>query len=273
LYQSPESNRPGLLILLDSFRIRCRLEARFLFIKNRRRKCIQQLRPATCEFRMFGGNTMAAKILTILLGLPLVLAVACGGAPAAPEPTATQVADTAQAAEPTAAPVVGETAQPTATPQAVAPPAEVEVNPGKLTIMIGDLGNERFDRALGSGVGNNFGRIVHGFLISTNERKKMVPGIASQWGLSPDGLTWTFTIRKGVKWHDGSELTPQDVLWTLQHYFGPQAVEYTNQSNAAVLSRAMDRIELRGPDEVSLTTQTPITQLDILVGEAASNWF
>jgi ABC-type transport system substrate-binding protein len=148
---------------------------------------------------------MVTKLAT-LLGIIMVLAVACGGAPAA-DPNATP------AAEPTATPGVGETSQPTAIPQATAPPAEAEVNPGKLTIMVGSLGNERFDRLFVDGTGAEiYGRILHGFLISTSEKREMVPGIASQWSFSPDGLTWTFTIRKGVKFHDGSDLTAEDVL-------------------------------------------------------------
>ena len=217
-----------------------------------------------CEFS--SRPWRAALPVFVLL---LVLAVACGSAaepqitanPAPQEPAATG----STGAAPTAAPTP-------ASPSAV---ASTEVHPGKLTIMVGDLSNERFDPlfAVGGHGGQTYGKIVHGSLISTDERLRPLPGIASDWNISEDGLTWTFTIREGVKFHDGSELTPQDVLWTLQHYFGPQAVEYTNQSNAAVLSRAMDRIGLRGPDEVSLTTQRPTTQVGILVGEAASNWF
>jgi ABC-type transport system substrate-binding protein len=157
-----------------------------------------------------------------------------------------------------------------------APPAEVEVNPGKLSIMVGDFGNERFDNALTQVPtgGHNYARIVGGFLISTNERTEMIPGIASQWGISADGLTWTFTIREGVKWHDGSELVREDVLWTLQHTFGPQAVEYSTNNTVAAVSRAMNKIELSGPDTVSLTTKEPVTHLALIVSEAgASSWF
>jgi hypothetical protein len=103
---------------------------------------------------------MGATVLTILLGLTLVLTVACGGAPAAPEPTI------ATAAEPTPVSGAGEISQPTPTPQATAPPAEAEaeVNPGKLTIMVGDFGNERFDQAFVGGTPGfaNYGQLCTG---------------------------------------------------------------------------------------------------------------
>jgi peptide/nickel transport system substrate-binding protein len=194
---------------------------------------------------------MVVKLVT-LLGIIMVLAVACGGAPAAPDP------NTAPAAEPAAAPVGGETSQPTAAPQAAASPSEVEVNPGKVTVMVGDLANERFDYIHeGGGPGaHGYGRLLHAFLISTNEKTEFIPGVASQWSLSDDGLTWTFAIRKGVKFHDGSEVTPEDALWGLQHAIGPQAFEYITVADTAInYSKRMDRIELSGPDEVSVTTK------------------
>jgi len=206
---------------------------------------------------------MIAKLLTMLLGLTLILIVACGSAA---EPTA------APAAEPTAAPVVSATSQPTDTPQMADPPAEVEVNPGKLTMMVGDLATERFAYAFANAPGgSNYMRIMGGYLISTNERTEMVPGIASQWDLSPDGLTWTFTIREGVKFHDGTDVTTEDALWSLQHTFGPQAFEYATGSQARI-SRLMDEIELSGPDEVSVTTKEPAVELASEVSEAAPRW-
>jgi peptide/nickel transport system substrate-binding protein len=40
------------------------------------------------------------------------------------------------------------------------------------------------------------------------------PGLATKWTHTPDGLTWTFTIRQGVKWSDGVPFTAQDVVYT-----------------------------------------------------------
>ncbi len=144
---------------------------------------------------------MTAK-LTILLGILLILAVACGTAEA-PDPTA------APASEPTTAPVEGETSQPTAVPQEAGPPAEVEIYSGELRIMVGDFASERFDIVFSQGLAGdlNYGRILHGFLISDNEEREMVPGIASEWNLSDDGLTWTFTIREGCCGMTGPSLS------------------------------------------------------------------
>ena len=206
----------------------------------------------------------------MLLGLTLVLALACGSSPAAPEPTATSSAP----AETTAAPVEGDTSQPTATPQVVAPPAEVEVNPGTLTIMMGSFDNERFDVGFtGGSTGSSYGRLLHGFLISDNAQKQMVPGIASEWEISADGLTTTFTIREGVLWHDGTELTVEDVHWSLQHLMGPQAQDHVVASDMLVMSRDMDRIELAGSDQVSVVTTQPHLELLNIMSEVSGQWF
>jgi len=50
-------------------------------------------------------------------------------------------------------------------------------------------------------------------LVSVDERGRPGPGLAS-WR-TPDPLTWEFTLRKGVKFHDGSELTADDVVFSL----------------------------------------------------------
>jgi peptide/nickel transport system substrate-binding protein len=150
----------------------------------------------------------------------------------------------------------------------------VEVSPGELRVMVGDFASERFDVAYSLGLAGdlNYGRILHGFLISDNEQREMVPGIASDWSLSPDCLTWTFTIREGVKWHDGTELVPEDVLWSFQHLYGPQAGEYVIAPTALRLSREIDTIEMNGRD-VSLSTTIPATYVGSTFSESGTGWY
>ena len=44
----------------------------------------------------------------------------------------------------------------------------------------------------------------------------MEPWIATDWNVSDDGFTYTFTIRQGVQFHDGSELHAEDVAFTME---------------------------------------------------------
>ncbi len=45
------------------------------------------------------------------------------------------------------------------------------------------------------------------------------PGLATSWKVSPDNLTYTFKLRKGVKFHNGKTLTADDVVFTAQRLF------------------------------------------------------
>jgi ABC-type transport system substrate-binding protein len=124
--------------------------------------------------------------------------------------------------------------------------------------MIGSFGNERFDTTFTSAAGRDYLTQIHATLISSeirDGRKVMAPGIATKWQISSDGLTWTFTIRKGVKYHNGTEVTAEDVLWSLQHTVGSQAGEYALSPSSKTWSSIMDRIEQIGPDQVSVTTK------------------
>ena len=61
----------------------------------------------------------------------------------------------------------------------------------------------------------------------------VVPGIASKWETSADGLTWTFTIPKDRVWSDGEPLTARDVAWT----FGAvKSNEKLQQANGGLLT-------------------------------------
>ncbi len=53
-------------------------------------------------------------------------------------------------------------------------------------------------------------------LVQFDKGANVIPGIAWHWNISPDGLTWTFHLRPGVKFHNGRELTAEDVKYTLE---------------------------------------------------------
>ncbi len=49
-----------------------------------------------------------------------------------------------------------------------------------------------------------------------------VPGLAERWEMSPDGLNWTFTLRRGVKFHDGTPFNAQAVAANLDRITNPE---------------------------------------------------
>jgi peptide/nickel transport system substrate-binding protein len=221
---------------------------------------------------------IVTQALAVSLMLTLLLAVACGAAATAtPAPAKAPQPAAAQPAAPAAPAAAVPTPVPAAKPAPAAAPATA-VNPGKLTLMIAGWGNERFTYHFAVGGGNNFARIHQGFLIATNEKTELLPGIATKWEISKDGKTWTFTIRDGAKFHDGKALTAEDVWWSWMHYWGKDAsgsaVERATQSSAQALARQVDKFELAAHNQVSFTRKSPDAGFaGAYVSEAAANWY
>jgi peptide/nickel transport system substrate-binding protein len=59
---------------------------------------------------------------------------------------------------------------------------------------------------------------VYQGLVSHTPDQKIVPALASDYTMSDDGLTYTFTLREGVTFQDGQALTPDDVVWSLTQH-------------------------------------------------------
>jgi len=55
---------------------------------------------------------------------------------------------------------------------------------------------------------------VFDYAVEQDATGKLVPGLAESWEASADHLTWIFSIRQGVKWHNGDPLTAEDVAWS-----------------------------------------------------------
>ena len=81
---------------------------------------------------------------------------------------------------------------------------------------------ETIDPALNSAVdGGNM--LLHSFecLLTVDQDGKLAPGQAESWETSEDGLTWTFHLRDGLKWSDGSDLTANDFVYSWKRVCDP----------------------------------------------------
>ncbi len=235
-----------------------------------------------------------SPLMALLLLLPVI--AACGGAPpaappaaeptaapaaeptaapAAPEPTA---APTAAAAEPTAAPTVA-APEPTAAPAA---PATGQVEQGKpggtLTGAWNGpccVGVDNLN-PLSAGGDFHFLNKIYSHLVTYNvEYTEIVPDLAESWEVSDDNLTWTFHLREGVTWHDGSPFTANDVAFSLELCIDPKSGGCDRGSQLLAIEGAqafvdgtadtITGIEVVDPTTIAITTAEPFAPLlDIL---------
>ncbi|MCR5725332.1 MAG: peptide ABC transporter substrate-binding protein [Treponema sp.] len=82
---------------------------------------------------------------------------------------------------------------------------------------------ETIDPALNSAVdGGNM--ILHAFegLLKFDRNNNVIGGCAESWEQSPDGLTWTFHLRDGLKWSDGTDLTAEDFVYSWKRVASPE---------------------------------------------------
>lgn len=95
------------------------------------------------------------------------------------------------------------------------------INTAGFTVQYGS-NPETLDPALNSAVdGANTIITVFETLLIINENNETVPGQAESWTTSEDGLTWTFTMRDGLKWSDGSELNAKDFEYSFKRMADP----------------------------------------------------
>ena len=137
--------------------------------------------------------------LYVLLSLALLASLLLGGCGASPEPAATSAPEEpAPATEPASA------------------PAEEPAGAGEgVTLRVGttyiwDTANP----AIGW-YNYTLRYLLYDTLVEEAGISNFVPGLAESWEVSDDGLVWTFKIREGVTFHDGTPCTAEDVAWSL----------------------------------------------------------
>src|SRR3546814_18889351 len=64
--------------------------------------------------------------------------------------------------------------------------------------------------------------VVEG-LVAAREDGSVGPMLADRWTVSPDGRTYRFFLREGVRFHNGAPLTAAAVVWSLTPYLAPES--------------------------------------------------
>jgi peptide/nickel transport system substrate-binding protein len=96
----------------------------------------------------------------------------------------------------------------------------------------------------------------------------IIPDLASHWDIAPDGKTYTFHLRRGVTFHDGAELTAEDVHATFSRIiWPPQGISMPRQP----LFSAVHEIQIVDPYTVAFHLSEPRPS-DFMLGAFASGW-
>jgi peptide/nickel transport system substrate-binding protein len=103
-----------------------------------------------------------------------------------------------------------------------------------------------------------FNRSIYDYLVETLPDKSIVPNLATEWTVSDDGLTYTFTLAQGVTFHDGSAFSSADVVYTFNRL-------KTLESPALNL---LGEFEISAPDEQTVVFTLATPNADFLYGVA-----
>ena len=178
---------------------------------------------------------MKKRILPLLLTAAMVAGLAGCGSSAAKETTAASDNNQTTAESTEAGSTTGEKI------------LKVQVGPDPETV----------DPALNSAVdGGNM--ILHAFegLLTLDENGQLKEGQAESWETSEDGLTWTFHLRDGLKWSDGTDLTAKDFVYSWQRVCDPNvAAPYAETVLGMVkgydeaVAGDITKLDVQAPDE------------------------
>ena len=115
---------------------------------------------------------------------------------------------------------------------------------------------ETLDPALNAAVdGGNTLITIEEPLLIIDENNEVKPGQAESYEVSDDGLTWTFHMRDGLKWSDGSDLTAADFEYSFKRLASPDTAAPYAETVVGMIDGYQDAIG--NPDEDGNTTTDP----------------
>ena len=237
------------------------------------------------------GITNTRTVVILLIALILVLVVACGeSATATPAPTeapagsaptsppAPTAEPASEQAQPTTAAPTQRPSEPTSVPTAKPAPTPVptvagatgpegilntgfrEVNPFAAHPSLSSTIQAQF---VGSGIGET--------PVSQDVNDVFQAELFSNWEVAEDGLTWTFTVRKGVHFHKGyGEMTAEDIVWYFEEFGSPESLNGHARHVRRLLLDA-EGSPISKVDDYTVTASTSVPHFDMLLRLARPN--
>lgn len=121
-----------------------------------------------------------------------------------------------------------------------------------ITVQIGP-NPETLDPALNSAVdGGNMLITLFETLLIIDQDNKVQPGQAEKYEVSPDGLTWTFTMRDGLKWSDGTDLNAKDFEYTFKRIADTNVAAPYAETVIGMIEGYKDAIDSKNPEKLNV---------------------
>lgn len=134
-------------------------------------------------------------------------------------------------------------------------PVWAQAKPGELTIALSSFASDVMDPVLGGHIVKFYLGLIFDYLVGVTPDGQLSKegGIAKSWEASADHKRWTFHLRTGVKFHNGDELTSEDVKFSIMRAIGKRSTT----GYAGPLRALIQDIETPAPDRVVIVTKEP----------------
>jgi peptide/nickel transport system substrate-binding protein len=104
--------------------------------------------------------------------------------------------------------------------------------------------------------------LIYDNLIEVDERLALKPWLAESWEGSDRAKNWVIKLRKGATFHNGKEVTAEDVVYSINHHRKPDS-----KSPAKALLAVIQEIKPTGPHELSIRLQSGEVDLPYILAE------
>ncbi|SUZ57192.1 uncharacterized protein METZ01_LOCUS10046 [marine metagenome] len=197
------------------------------------------------SYRLFRIPFLVAALMAFIL----ILASACSSSSDSDESTSSDTS-------PSSAPIAT-TAPATSVPAVVKPQ-------GKLTVALTDLGNETPSVWQEYAFGKAYMRMLFDAFNGTNDAGEMDKGngASKEWSMSEDAQTWSFTLRKNIKFHNGDPLTAEDIKFSIGLMTSEDSVASYKTKVTASIQDAENQITIVSPYEIVIETSKPAAYLN-----------
>ena len=96
----------------------------------------------------------------------------------------------------------------------------------------------------------NHGYMIYDTLLATDANNEIKPQMVEKWEVSPDGKSYTFTLRDGLKWHDGTPVTAEDCVASIKRWAEQDKM-------GQMMTRQMSEMKTTGENSFVMTFNEP----------------